>query len=82
LHDGQKTCDGLPQYYQESDMVLRRLGVRPPHLKNFVRDVARHMLSGWRAACAWAAAYGLMKALPPPVVLSDDIKKRNAKKCA
>jgi glycosyltransferase involved in cell wall biosynthesis len=82
MHDEQKTCAGLLQYFEESDLVLRRLGVRPPHVKNFIKGVGRRMLRAWRHVSGWAAGYGLIKPAPPPVILSDRIAQRTAKKSA
>lgn len=44
---------------------------------SMVRRIGRPIV-----ACAWAAAYGLMKPLPPPVILSDQIKQRTIRKSA
>ena len=70
LHDDQKTHGGLPEYFQESDLVLRRLGARPPHVKNAVKAVARRARYCFAVSRGWAMSIcGLGTPVPGPVVL-------------
>jgi hypothetical protein len=62
LHDEQKTHGGLPQYFQEAESVLRRLGVRPPWLRHYVKGAGRRL-------ARWAKAKGLIKRTPPPTLM-------------
>jgi glycosyltransferase involved in cell wall biosynthesis len=47
LHDAQKTHGGLPQYFEEADAVLRKLGRRPPWIKNRLVAAALRAMHGF-----------------------------------